>query len=74
MGVLFIGAMALIFYILLLRAQHLSSMEQQRRDPDPGAQIERFYPAHQHPPIVFLQNDVGSTMTPHELKFESAAI
>jgi hypothetical protein len=74
MGVLFIAAMALIFYILLLRAQHLSSMEQQRRDPDPGATIERLDTAHQHPPVVLLQIDDGSTSVPHELQYQSTAL
>jgi hypothetical protein len=74
MGVLFIGAMALIFYILLLRAQHLGSMERQRENPEPEARVERIDTAHLYPPAVLLQTEENSPLIPHELRYESAAI
>jgi hypothetical protein len=65
MGVLFIAAMGLIFYILLLRAQHLSSMEQQRINPEPEAVVERVIIASTR--IVHLAADSTSSPVPHVL-------
>jgi hypothetical protein len=52
MAVLFIAAISLIFYILLLRAQHLSRMEQQRQGP--GSSVEQVAVAPQ--PLVVVHS------------------
>jgi hypothetical protein len=58
MAVLFFGAIALIFYILLLRAQSLSNMEQRRQDPGASMVIERV--AISSPaPLVYVQSGSG---------------
>ena len=65
MGVLFIAAMALIFYILLLRAQHLSSMEQRRENPDPEAHVQRLMPVNA--PVILHAPSPESEPIPHVL-------
>lgn len=65
MAVLFIGAMALIFYILLMRAQHLARMEEGRTDP--GARIEQTV-AWQVPTVMHASSG-DSITTPHVLVF-----
>jgi hypothetical protein len=71
MIVLFVGAMALIFYILLLRAQHLSSMEQQRENPQPESMIEQ--PAAASMPMIMHSPIPGAEPEPHILGYLSAA-
>lgn len=73
MGVLFIGAMALIFYILMLRAQSLSRMEQERTDPqtEPEARVEQIVPAE--PALVMHAAGPDATEVPHRLVITSSA-
>lgn len=62
MGVLFVAAMAFIFYILLMRAQHFARMEENRTQGPTGS-IERVIAAHE--PMVVLQSsnlETGSTL------------
>jgi hypothetical protein len=68
MGFLLVGAMALIFYILLLRAQHLSSMEQQRQNPDPEARIEQSI-AWANPVLLTSTPASAGELVPHTLSF-----
>jgi hypothetical protein len=70
MAVLFIGAMALIFYILLLRAQHLASMERQRENPDPEARIVQIA-AEKAPPVILHSPTAHEAPIPHILTFAS---
>ncbi len=71
MIVLVVAAMSLIFYILLLRAQHLSSMEQQRENPRPESMIEQ--PSTASSPMILHtpMSDVEPTF--HRLGFSPAA-
>lgn len=65
MGVVMIAAMSLIFYILLLRAQHLASMEERRENPDAEAHVERVIPADAA--VVLHTPFPGSEPVPHVL-------
>lgn len=71
MAVLFIGAMALIFYILLLRAQHLASREQERMNPQPQADVEQVVAAAE--PIIMHAPAPGDEPVPHRLVYEAPA-
>ncbi len=66
MGVLFVAALALIFYILLLRAQHLASLEDRRQDPEPQVRIEYVAAG---PPIVVFQPAASDQNGPHRLTY-----
>jgi hypothetical protein len=70
MIVLFVAAMSLIFYILLLRAQHLSSMEQQRENPQPQSMIAQ--PATASALTVLHASEPGATPVPHVLVIPQA--
>lgn len=69
MGFLFIAAMALIFYILLLRAQHLASMEEQRENPEPEARIEQIVPLGASPVVLISTNASAGDAVPHTLTY-----
>ena len=71
MIVLVVAAMSLIFYILLLRAQHLSSMEQQRENPRPESMIEQ--PSTASAPMILHAPVPGTEPTLHSLGFAPAA-
>jgi flagellar basal body-associated protein FliL len=71
MAVLFIGAMALIFYILLLRAQHLASREQERMNPQSGPNVEQVVVAAE--PIIMHAPAPGDEPIPHRLLYEASA-
>ncbi len=70
MAFLFVGAMALIFYILLLRAQHLASMEEQRENPEPEARIEQIVPLNPFPVIMTASQASAGDVVPHILTFD----
>jgi hypothetical protein len=72
MGVLFIGAMALIFYILLMRAQHLSSMEQRRIDPESGAMVRLV--ESPEPALVYVWNGEPDEPVAHRLVFHPSQL
>jgi hypothetical protein len=69
MIVLFGGAMALIFYILLMRAQSLSRMEQQRTQ-DPQSHIEQI--AERPEAVVYLRSSEDGEPMPHRLAYAAA--
>jgi hypothetical protein len=73
MAVLFIAAMSFIFYILLLRAQHLASMEEQRQNPDadPEAYVQLFDSTVEH--VVMHARLPGELPVPHVLVFGISA-
>ena len=71
MFVLFAGAMGLIFYILLLRAQSLSDMEQRRQEPEPSARVEQV--AAKHAPTVSLSSAPGLAAEPYYLVIDAEA-
>lgn len=71
MAVLFIGAMALIFYIMLMRAQHLSRMEDGRTESDSGARVEQI--AELTRPFVMHAAPGDSEATSHILVLTAAA-
>lgn len=59
MAVLFVLAIALIFYILLMRAQSLARMEEQRiqNQNNPQSQVEQLVTARQ--PLVLIPAATG---------------
>lgn len=69
MAVLFIGAMALIFYIMLMRAQHLARMEDDRTEPE--ARVEQL--AEGTRPIVMHIRPGDLEETPHLLALTAPA-
>lgn len=71
MIVLVVAAMSLIFYILLLRAQHLSSMEQQRENPQPESMIEQ--PSTASFPMILHSPESDVEPTFYRLGFSPAA-
>jgi hypothetical protein len=68
MIVLFGGAMALIFYILLMRAQSLSRMEQQRTQ-NPQSYIEQI--AERPEAVVYLKASFDDDPMPYRLVYKA---
>ncbi len=73
MAVLFIAAMGLIFYILLLRAQSLSSMEDRRVNPDEQVESHILREAHASAPLVMHAASPDAAPVPHLLVFDASA-
>jgi hypothetical protein len=71
MAVLFIAAMSLIFYILLMRAQHLARMEEQRTQ-SPQSQVEQLIIAR-HPVVVLKPATPDAEPIHAYLVFDEAA-
>jgi hypothetical protein len=73
MAVLFVGAMALIFYILLLRAQHLASREQERMNPEPQGQMHILAETPSLAVLIATPASAGELVS-HELQYEASPL